>query len=115
MQVLQNDAFYCVHLGAFENDQQDILSFSVKDSRGEGLVDYLQNFAFDDEAKGHMRTYLVRENSTSELVGYFSLKAGLVSFKQYGFKRFEPDHEADLHRRLKPSYDDECIFMYQML
>ena len=41
---------------------------------------------------------------------------GLIQrYGQYGFKRFEPGHEADLHRRLKPSYDDECIFMYQIL
>ena len=192
MPVRQSDLFYCEHLGASERDRQDIRHFSVRDERGEGLVNYLQHSAFPDEEAGHMRTYLVRENSTSELVAYFSLKAGLVSldeiktemgiafntlpgvelanfalnnefirkrpemkglglmiftrfvrplikdaskvvgvkfiyifalpyeglierYGQYGFKRFEPDQEADLHRRLKPSYDDECIFMYQIL
>lgn len=153
---------------------------------------YLKDAAFADEAEGHMRTYLVREERSSELVAYFSLKAGLVSFnevetdeeasfdtlpgielanfalndeyirkapalkgvgkiifdsfiqpiiedvaklvgvkfiyifalpfdglirryEQYGFKRFEPDHEADVHRRLKPRYDSGCVFMYQTL
>ena len=32
-----------------------------------------------ERKQGNMRTYLVRENQSSELVGYFSLKAGLVS------------------------------------
>lgn len=192
MPVAQNNAFSCDHLGASENDRQDILNFSVRDSRGEGLVRYLQTFAFSDEEAGVMRTYLVRDNRSSELVGYFSLKAGLVSFNearteigvdfdtlpgieianfainneyirklpnvqgigfnifddfirpiirdvaksvgvkfiyifalpfeglihrytQYGFKRFNAVSEAEVHSRLKPRYDKECIFMYQML
>ena len=82
MPVFQDNAFYCDHLGASENDARDILSFSVHDNRGEGLVNYLQNLAFPDEKNGTMRTYLVRDNLTSELVGYFSLKAGLVSFNE---------------------------------
>ena len=36
-------------------------------------------------------------------------------YVQYGFIRLDAEHEADVHRRIKPSYDDECIFMYQML
>jgi len=192
MPVLQDSAFYCDHLGASENDARDILSFSVQDDRGEGLVNYLQKFAFPDEENGTMRTYLVRNNLTSELVGYFSLKAGLVSFNemktetgavfdilpgielanfavnseyvsnhpkskgvgaiifkhlivplvhdvagrvgvkvlyifalpfeglirrytQYEFMRLETGHEADVHKRLKPRYDEGCVFMYQML
>ena len=82
MSVFQDSAFYCDHLGTFEKDAQDILSFSVQDDRGKGLVNYLQNFAFPDEENGTMRTYLVRDNLTSEIVGYFSLKAGLVSFNE---------------------------------
>ena len=139
-----------------------------------------------------MRTYLVRDNQTLELAGYFSLKAGLASLNeektgeraefdimpgvelanfainneyiqrhpdskgvglsiftdfirplvvdvservgvkiiyifalpfegliqryiQYGFTRLEARHEEELHQRLKPRYDSECIFMYQML
>ena len=51
MPVVQNDTFSCYHLGDFENDRQDIQNFSVRDERGEGLVDYLQNSAFPDEEK----------------------------------------------------------------
>ena len=192
MPMLRNNIFYCDHLGASERDSQDVLDFSVGDRRGEGLVSYLQQFALQDEQEGNMRTYLVRENRSAELVGYFSLKAGLVSFNeqssgneagfdtlpgveianfaineryirrnpnskgvglslfndfivpviedvsrqigvkfiylfalpfegliqrygQYGFMRFEAARESEIHKRLKPRYDSECIFMYQML
>lgn len=40
--ILQNDLFYCNHLGVSENDERDILSFTVKDPNGEGLVRYLR-------------------------------------------------------------------------
>ena len=190
--TLQNDMFCCAHLGASEKDRQDILKFSVKTVRGEGLVNYLQNFALSDETAGVMRTYLVRDKRSLELAGYFSLKAGLISLNevetqegvifdtlpgieianfavnngyiqrhpdikeagfvifndfiqpliediakrigvkiiyifalpaeklihryiQYGFARLDPSSEAELHRRLKPSYDEGCIFMYQQL
>ena len=190
MPVLQNDWINCDHIGASERDREDIMNFSVRDGRGEGLVYYLQHDAFPDEEEGNMRTYLVRDNWTSELAGYFSLKAGFVSFNEvqtdtgaefdtlpgvelanfalnnryisknpdsrgaglsifdtfivpiiedvakkvgvkfiyifalpfdglryneYGFKRFDAIHEAELHKRMKPRYDSECIFMYQML
>ena len=192
MPLLRNNDFYCDHIGSNEDDRQDILTFSVRDGRGEGLVNYLQNFAFADEESRNMRTYLVRDTKTTELAGYFSLKAGLASFNEekfgeraefdimpgielanfavnngyiqrhpnskgvglsifddfiwpvvmdvaervgvkivyifalpfegliqryikYGFTRLEATHEAELHQRLKPRYDSECIFMYQML
>ena len=192
MPLLENNIFYCDHLGASSNDFDDIQKFSVKDERGGGLVNYIKNFAFDDEKRKSMRTYLVKTKKTSELVAYFSLKAGLISlnegntneianfdtlpgielanfavnkeyldknpnakglgllifndfilpivrdvsdrvgaevlyifalpfdglirrYEKYGFKRLPAEHEDELHRRLKPRYDSECIFMYQLL
>lgn len=35
--------------------------------------------------------------------------------KNYGFTRLEKKAEEELHRRLKPGYDESCIFMYQSL
>ena len=58
------------------------MNFSVRDERGEGLVRYLQHDAFPDEEARVMRTYLVRDKRTTELAGYFSLKAGLISFNE---------------------------------
>ena len=82
MPLLRSSAFYCDHLDVSGRDTRDIQKFSVKDERGNGLVDYIKNFALDDEIHGTMRTYLVRTDENSELVGYFSLKAGLVSFNE---------------------------------
>ena len=139
-----------------------------------------------------MRTYFIRDISTNELVCYFSLKAGLISFNEisnnekasfdtlpriklanfavndvyihnhpnakgigllifldfitpivrrdsvevgvriiyifalpfeslinryrdYGFKRLSKSNENQLHGRINPSYDENCIFMYQMV
>ena len=84
MSILKNETFYCEHLGKSKNDLQDIQNFSVKDVRGEGLAYYLKKFAVDDENNEIMRTYFVRDNNSSEFVGYFSLKAGLVSFNEGG-------------------------------
>lgn len=208
---LQSDLFYCNHLGVSENDEQDIMSFEIKNRQGAGLLDYLQHRAFIDEDIGIMRTYMVRDNRSSELVGYFSLKAGLISYNErdeaiidditgeeviddetgevktrrvfdtlpgveladfavnqkyiknhpdlkgvgmviydsfilpiiretsenigikilyifalpydelisryekYGFTRLSEDNEVSLHSRLKPDYDESCVFMFRML
>ena len=77
MSILQNEWFRCDHLGDSERDREDVRDFTTKAGRG----DYLQNRAFADEEAGVMRTYMVRERQTMELAGYFSLKAGFVSFK----------------------------------
>ena len=197
--VLHNKWFYCDHLGSSENDLTDIKTFSVRDPDiAGGLSNYLQNQAFDDENSNAMRTYLVRDYYTDELVGYFSIKSGMVSLnereikdddgniqitfdtvpgieianfavnnafvvkhpewkglgvmifdsfirplasqvasisgtmllyifalpfdslidqyrKAYRFLRLEKKDEDDLHKRLKPFYDQSCIFMFQML
>ena len=197
-----NDAFNCRHLGASPNDEQDILNFTVRDEKGLGLLRYIRYQAFPDEDAGTMRTYIVRDNVTAEMVCFFSLKAGLVSlnerdievvdvqtgevkhrrvfdtypgielanfavnqtfirrhpelkgvgfiifrlyimpivqraaedigvkalylyalpyeelvarYQHYGFARLEEQYEKEIHRRLKPKYDDSCIFMYRML
>lgn len=33
----------------------------------------------------------------------------------YCFQRLDPESEDALHSRVKPSYDERCIFMYQVL
>ena len=173
--------------------RDDIINhFYIKEKAGIGLERYLKLFAFPDEDNSIMRTYLVRSCETDELVGYFSLKAGLISgneqerdghvefdtlpgvelanfavnsayidahpdykgigaiifsdfivpiieqisrkigvrvvyifalpieklinrYEAYGFKRLDEKSEGSLHARLKPIYDESCIFMYQHL
>ena len=81
--MLLSELFYCDHLGACENDERDIMNFVIRDEKGAGLLDYIQHVAFPDEEAGTMRTYIVRDNRSSELVGYFSIKAGLISYNEH--------------------------------
>ena len=189
--VIEKYPFYCDHLGAFDGDKADVaINFSVNKDAGKGLKAYITKYAFDDEEGGLMRTYLVRTCNTEELVGYFSIKAGLISgneeevdgqivldtlpgvelanfavnsayidkhpdykgigaiifsdcilplieetakivgvrvvylfalpfeklierYKTYGFMRLDPESESNLNSRLKPEYDQSCVFMYQ--
>ena len=39
----------------------------------------------------------------------------IVRYMDYGFMRLDDPYEDELHKRLKPSYDQSCIFMYQIL
>lgn len=90
--VLQNELFYCEHLTDSDEVRQLIDGFTVTDSRGKGLVQYLQKYALKEELAGQMRTYLVRDVVTNELVGYFSLKAGMASANERRFlfrKKFD--------------------------
>ena len=188
--VLQDELFHISHLDGSEVDLSDISSF--QSIRGQGLENYLKNYALTDERAGTMRTYLVRTNSDKELAGYFSLKAGLISvnetttedgivfdtlpgieianfavndrflnrhsslkgvgsvvfshfiiptilkvsheigvkiiyifalpeeslvrrYTEYGFSRLSDADEDALHARLKPRYDEKCIFMYLVI
>lgn len=77
--ILQDDIFYCNHLGSSEKDESDILKFYVSVPDGKGLERYIKYFAFPEEDSGLMRTYVVRDIKSDELAGYFSLKAGLIS------------------------------------
>ncbi len=188
----RNELFRAIPIFDSALNDEEISSFSVGHREGQGLVDYLCGFAEAEEEKNLMRTFIVRDNKTDELVGYFSLKAGMISinetkvgdydrfdtmpgvelanfavnrsyiskhnsmkgcgkiifkdliipiirdaserigvrliyifalpeqtlierYKDYRFKRLKPEQEDALHKRLKPNYDENCIFMYQEL
>ena len=185
------ELFCCSHLSV--DDAPDIKDFTVRDKNGKGLEQYIRKRAFEEEELGLMKTYIVRERESYDIVGYFSLKAGLISYgerdddgeitfdtipgveianfainnsyiqkhpkskgvgfvifnkfirpaieeaanhigvtiiyifalnyprllelyhEQYGFVRLDQESENRLHSRIKPAYDQGCIFMYQML
>ena len=201
--ILQSEMFYVDHLHPNEaRDIADIEDFWIEAAEGQGLSDYLKEYASQEEIDRGMRTYLVRDNETDECVGYFSLKAGLISlneaeveleddstgevsverefdtlpgvelanfavnssyisrypyqkgvgyvifkkfilplvdmaagyvgiqllyifalpyeklmkrYERYGFRCLPDTEEADLHKRLKPRYDESCHFMYLLL
>lgn len=201
--LLRSGMFYIEHLDPkSKTDLEDISNFVVDAPEGQGLSMYLKDYACLDELNREMRTYLVRDIQTDECVGYFSLKAGLISlneieievedsetgeyktirefdtlpgvelanfavnshyintypylkgighviftefilpvineaasyvgvrmvyiyalpyeklisrYQRYGFRRLPEAEENDLHRRLKPRYDESCKFMYLLL
>ena len=80
--ILRTDLFFCNHLGVMEEDEKDVMNFTLRNTKGMGLLNYIQKMAFADEENGVMRTYIVRDLRTSELVGYFSLKTGLISLNE---------------------------------
>ena len=198
--LLESKIMYCSHISDSDDDLKDIADFEVRYPEiSKGLKNYLQYSAVYDEFSGRMRTYLVRDIETDELVGYFSLKAGMVSLNEhedkdevtgetvnlfdtvpgielanfavngdyidrhssrtgigllifrefiqfivneaskiigagilyifalpeeklirnyaakYQFLRLDEQSEKALHSRLKPKYDESCIFMYQLI
>lgn len=188
-----SNSYYCCHLSENDSGFSDTNIFSIARKEGQGLLNYLQNYAVKDEKQGIARTYLVRDNNTDELVGYFSLKASLVTinerkdvngniifdtvpavelsnfatndvykekhpdtthigehiftrfileiikesakhigvyilcifalpydelikyYNRLGFLRLSEKLENDIHQRIKPLYDESCIFMYQRI
>ena len=194
--LLANDLFYCEHLNA--THQKDITdNFAIYRDSGKGLDDYIKKLALYEELQNENRTYIVKDNDTEEIAGYFSLKAGLFSIneevvlevdnksasfntfpgielaefavndkyidkyperkgsgliifndfcislsktiqsfigvkvlyifalpeenlierytKKYGFNRLNLKDENKLHNRIRPSFDDGCVFMYQVI
>ena len=77
MLLIEDSLFYCTNITS--DDAKDIKSFAVSPKNCEGLAHYLKYEALLDESSNKMRTYLVRDNYSHELVAFFSLKAGLIS------------------------------------
>ncbi|MCM1181889.1 MAG: hypothetical protein NC337_00760 [Roseburia sp.] len=90
--LIENEIFYCEPLLAGEDNLQTIRKFHVAAETGLGLEMYLKRQAVSDELTHEARTYLVKDNMTSEIVGYFSLKTGMVaSRKKWNPFRLEID------------------------
>ena len=44
--LLRSELLYCDHLGVSENDETDIMSFTIDRDEGAGLLEYIQLHAF---------------------------------------------------------------------
>lgn len=90
--LIENEIFYCEPLLANEENLQMIQKFHVSAETGLGLEMYLKRNAISDELSHEARTYLVKDNVTDELVGYFSSKTGMVAArKKWNLFRLEID------------------------
>jgi len=90
--LISDEIFYCEPLLADEENLRLIQKFHVAAETGLGLEMYLKRHAVSDELSHEARTYLVKDNVTNEIVGYFSLKTGMVaSRKKWSFFQLEID------------------------
>ena len=187
---IDNPLYYYEHILDNPQNIEDIKNFAVTDRKGYGLELYLKQTSVFDEKESLNSTYLVKDKMTHEIVGYFSLKAGLFTveiesgeeyfdsipaielsnfainamykrnhpesagfgttilrkfiipvakhvqnfvaakalyiyalpedklishYEKLGFTRLDKDEEAFVHAHVKPKYDSDCIFMYQIL
>ncbi len=76
--MLDNKIFICNHISD-DMEKDDIEYFKIEKQTGYGLVRYLQEKSLHDEIENNARTYLVRDKEDHSLVGYFTLKTGLVT------------------------------------
>ena len=80
--ITRNELFRAIPLFDSGLTDKEINSFSVKHKQGKGLVRYLYGYAETEEENRTMRTYIVRDNKNDEFVGYYSLKAGMISINE---------------------------------
>ena len=118
------ESFYCYSIAhRNRDDTRDIRAFEPIHESGIGLSEYLRDCAYRDEREGVMRTYLVRDGSSNEFVGYFSIKAGAISTNEravgadgdYGFHELPEDQTSFLNARMKPTVSQGCTFTYLRL
>lgn len=71
-----------------------IQSFTANE-KGKGLEYFLHNDAWTDDLNGNTKVYLVKEDSSDEILFYFALKAGLLyrSIKDDDFVLTEKERE----------------------
>lgn len=82
MELRFEPKFYREHLGEKSDHKSLIQDFQPTGPEDYGLTRYLQDQAFVDEESGNIRTYLIRQKGTGELVGYHSIRAGNILLRQ---------------------------------
>lgn len=80
--VIDGKDFFIEHLSESDENERLIAGFRALNG-AKGLENYLKCRALDDEKSMNARTYLVKDKSTGELAGYFSLRSGLITIQAY--------------------------------
>jgi hypothetical protein len=78
--VFDTPNFSIEHIFDSEENAELITGFEAGNNAF-GLENYLKYQASEDENKNNSRTYLVKDIVTGELVGYFSLRTGLITIQ----------------------------------
>lgn len=65
----------------FDSPDNELLiqNFKVDKQSAKGLEYFLKYWAFPDEDEKSNRTYLIKDRTTGELAGYFSLRNGMIT------------------------------------
>jgi hypothetical protein len=129
--VLKNKLFSCCHLGESVRDEHDIKSFSFFDTLpGVEMADFAVNYRYlqrHPNLRGLGKVIFtdfvhpIIEDAARRigvrLIYIFALPVEklIERYGEYGFARLDEQSEEELHKRLKPQYDEDCIFMYQLL
>lgn len=108
--VFEHKTFTYEHLNSSPVNEILIQDFSIKNPAGQNLARFLKELAPHNESTNADRTYLIKDKVTKEIVGFFALRNGL-----FGFTRLAEEDERFVYDRIKPAYDEDCIFMYQIL
>ncbi|MBO4321031.1 MAG: hypothetical protein J5857_11260 [Treponema sp.] len=107
--VYDTPYFSVEHLFDSENNQKLIEEFEAGNNAF-GLENYLKYQAAEDETSNNSRTYLVKDILSGELVGYFSLRTGLITIqvKDDNFDSFPAIELANfaMNRCYKDSHPD---------
>ena len=186
--VFEHTTFTYEHLTASLDNEILIQDFLIKNPAGKNLARFLKEIALHNELSNADRTYLVKDKTTNEIVGFFALRNGMFALKaadgrifnipsielsnfavndsyreknpemskigeaifrsfivplakhiqtltgaqalyiyalpeerlinhygSFGFTRLAEEDERFVYDRIKPAYDEDCIFMYQIL
>lgn len=81
MVQIKHDLFRYEYLLTSMKNLDEIKAFNVAKPSGKGLEYYLKESAEYEERQKLNRTYLVKAKDTDEIVGYFSLRAGLFTLE----------------------------------
>ncbi|MBO4629146.1 MAG: hypothetical protein J5687_04240 [Treponema sp.] len=87
---IKTETFYYQHIFDSEDNLEAIRTFTVSQSSGKGLEEYLKLLSAPED----------------KLIEHY---------EEMGFTRLSAEKEKYVHSHVKPKYDDGCIFMYQIL
>lgn len=121
--ILQSEMFYIEHLSP-ERFREDISDFYIEAPEGQGLSAYINKYPYQ-KGVGYVifkkfilpMIYEAGKYIGIKMVYIFALPYDRLMnrYRRYGFRRLSETEENDLHRRLKPRYDESCKFMYLLL
>lgn len=115
---IEHKLFYYEHLFDDKKNSEQINNFAIRERSGYGLEIYLKQIgeiifrSFILPTVKHIQNFV----AVKALYIYALPEDKLISYyEKLGFTRLEKEEERFVHAHVKPKYDEDCIFMYQIL